>query len=641
MSDNDVNKIQQNVKELQDQNSIDFQQWKRLGKNIEKLSEKIKLSDTNLKLLMKKIKNDYENLKKIIIDENIQVQLNNKIEKNKNEIVDSKNKIELNKNEIELNKNEINKNANDINRFQNLIIDFERFQEKYSVDGDDTLAFIKAFEYAYNTSDDIFATIKLKSGVYNVHEVNNVINGKVIKFMIEADNTRSCFIRYNGNGGSNSCLFSCGAMSFGGFRNLTLSGWDKETNIIANNIIRIDGVDHLSIWENLQFRECLEDAIYQTENAGFANWFIDRCRFDSVGGYCVRISCADTMENRPFKLSNFTVDNIPRGAFKEVLTNKGVISSTKTEFGNGVILANNATGADVTIEKGRIEYNTKLNGESYLFYETNTNPNRVNKITVESVDISHNNTDELRHLIVSENNKLKIKILNCNFNGISSIYYDKKNNKCYGDSVQQNVSFSYSPSDQECSGLNYQGRRIEVKNRNNIGSDFSKYKKGDVLINSDTFNINFRSWAEVCVYPLNGYGIPSGLTLGNAIATATNKLKLNTFNSRLAIDDSITLTLNENEVITEITSIDATTKIITVKANNLTVNSVYSLKYTKPIFRAIDGEKMDTPPTTGYWTTTEKVWNKTPKLNTPIGWICVSSGTPGVWKPFGLIVDNT
>lgn len=113
MSDNDVNKIQQNVKELQDQNAIDFQQWKKLGKEIEKLSEKIKLSDTNLVTLMKKIKSDYENLKKIIVDENIQVQLNNKIELNKNEILDSKNKIELNKNEI-------NKKVN-IETFQNTI----------------------------------------------------------------------------------------------------------------------------------------------------------------------------------------------------------------------------------------------------------------------------------------------------------------------------------------------------------------------------------------------------------------------------------------------------------------------------------------------------------------------------------------
>lgn len=122
MSDNDVNKIQQNVKELQGQNAIDFQQWKRLGKEIEKLSEKIKLSDTNLKLLMKKIKSDYENLKRIIIDENIQVQLINKIGQNRNEIVDNKNKIdyvnikaEENSNKIEDNKNEILDSKNKLN----------------------------------------------------------------------------------------------------------------------------------------------------------------------------------------------------------------------------------------------------------------------------------------------------------------------------------------------------------------------------------------------------------------------------------------------------------------------------------------------------------------------------------------------
>ena len=127
MSNIDVNKIQQNVKELQDQNAIDFQQWKKLGKDIEKLSEKIKLSDTNLNMLMKKIKNDYEKMKKIIIDENIQVQLNNKIEKNKNEIVDNKNKIdyvkikaEENSNKIEQNKNEINKKVN-IETFENKV----------------------------------------------------------------------------------------------------------------------------------------------------------------------------------------------------------------------------------------------------------------------------------------------------------------------------------------------------------------------------------------------------------------------------------------------------------------------------------------------------------------------------------------
>lgn len=111
MSDIDINRVLQNIGELQDQNAIDFQQWKRLGQEIKRLEGKIKTSDNHLNLLMKKIKADYEklkekiiddvekikddynSLKKIIVDENIQVQLNNKIEENKKEI-DTKVNIE-------------------------------------------------------------------------------------------------------------------------------------------------------------------------------------------------------------------------------------------------------------------------------------------------------------------------------------------------------------------------------------------------------------------------------------------------------------------------------------------------------------------------------------------------------------------
>lgn len=86
MSDIGINEVQQNIKELQDQNAIDFQQWKRLGQEIEKLARNIKTSDNHLNLLMKKIKSEYESLRKVIIDENIQITLNDKIEVNKAEI---------------------------------------------------------------------------------------------------------------------------------------------------------------------------------------------------------------------------------------------------------------------------------------------------------------------------------------------------------------------------------------------------------------------------------------------------------------------------------------------------------------------------------------------------------------------------
>ena len=63
MSDIDINRVLQNIGELQDQNAIDFQQWKRLGQEIEKIKEDIEVRQRNLDLLIKKINNDIEKLK--------------------------------------------------------------------------------------------------------------------------------------------------------------------------------------------------------------------------------------------------------------------------------------------------------------------------------------------------------------------------------------------------------------------------------------------------------------------------------------------------------------------------------------------------------------------------------------------------
>lgn len=63
MSDNDNNKVQQNIKELQDQNAIDFQQWKKLGQDIKAIKEDIETRQSNINLLIKKINSDINDLK--------------------------------------------------------------------------------------------------------------------------------------------------------------------------------------------------------------------------------------------------------------------------------------------------------------------------------------------------------------------------------------------------------------------------------------------------------------------------------------------------------------------------------------------------------------------------------------------------
>ena len=74
------NKIQVDIDTLKKQNVNDLLSIKELYKRIEELGEKITQVKYIDNTLVKKLKKEYGNLKKIILDENIQVQLDNKID---------------------------------------------------------------------------------------------------------------------------------------------------------------------------------------------------------------------------------------------------------------------------------------------------------------------------------------------------------------------------------------------------------------------------------------------------------------------------------------------------------------------------------------------------------------------------------
>ena len=63
MSDIDINRVLQNIKELQDQNAIDFQHWELITQESEKIKEDIEIRQRNLNILFKKINSDIEKLK--------------------------------------------------------------------------------------------------------------------------------------------------------------------------------------------------------------------------------------------------------------------------------------------------------------------------------------------------------------------------------------------------------------------------------------------------------------------------------------------------------------------------------------------------------------------------------------------------
>lgn len=47
-----------------------------------------------------------------------------------------------------------------------------------------------------------------------------------------------------------------------------------------------------------------------------------------------------------------------------------------------------------------------------------------------------------------------------------------------------------------------------------------------------------------------------------------------------------------------------------------------------------------TYPTSGSYNEGDIVWNIQPRMNSYVGWICIQTGTPGIWSPFGKIGNS-
>ena len=57
-----------------------------------------------------------------------------------------------------------------------------------------------------------------------------------------------------------------------------------------------------------------------------------------------------------------------------------------------------------------------------------------------------------------------------------------------------------------------------------------------------------------------------------------------------------------------------------------------NIKFQDKVFSSGNGA-----PKEGRWDTGSIVWNDTPEVNQPVGWVCIRAGQPGAWRPFGSI----
>jgi len=64
------------------------------------------------------------------------------------------------------------------------------------------------------------------------------------------------------------------------------------------------------------------------------------------------------------------------------------------------------------------------------------------------------------------------------------------------------------------------------------------------------------------------------------------------------------------------------------------------LKSTVPEAFSITSVNGTSPPSSGYHVKGSRVRNVNPSAKSYLGWICIDSGTPGIWKPFGSILPD-
>lgn len=153
---------------------------------------------------------------------------------------------------------------------------------------------------------------------------------------------------------------------------------------------------------------------------------------------------------------------------------------------------------------------------------------------------------------------------------------------------------------------------------------------------------------------LTSVGVLRELQVGGNAAIAktlsTSELdvgRMNIRNNLIKVRDQFSISRDENtdfSISTNITigNSNNTSRAVTVYGN-LAVgvsnpDPNVSLTVNGPV--VLDNKKFtvgSSAPTTGQYNKGDIVWNSDPKATDYIGWVCVASGTPGGWLPFGVI----
>ncbi len=97
--------------------------------------------------------------------------------------------------------------------------------------------------------------------------------------------------------------------------------------------------------------------------------------------------------------------------------------------------------------------------------------------------------------------------------------------------------------------------------------------------------------------------------------------------AKLSVDAAGKITLSSNTIITGNLGIG-----VSNVSDDLSIQTELPVKFQGKRF-----EVNNKIPTIGLYNKGDIVWSDDPKPNGNVGWICIRTGTPGEWRPFGNI----
>ena len=291
---------------------------------------------------------------------------------------------------------------------------------------------------------------------------------------------------------------------------------------------------------------------------------------------------------------NFTEDNYPNNPSQFInCSNCNVANGYYTSY--YITTAKHINLTNISGEKIQIK-----NSEDVSINFANIK-NFVNEIDNEDLKISNSNIDS-----ITEGSRKNMSLINCIINDIA--FAQNTNNNSLINCKINKLRNTYISND----------------SANNITLDNCEIFEQCQLSGINSCYGNIKSHVRVEVNQLNNSNVFIDI-IDNATSSSNNLTLQNSVNNfiKYRIKEEIKATTPVNNLLNGL--LNKLESINLINSNNNDNNSTQSILKSNNI------------PTTGKHYKGEIIFNSNPTSDGTIGWICITSGTPGVWKRWGKI----